>query len=109
MRSAQVIELDMSSEDERTVRLRLDHEIPALALGGAGCVILNLGERPALRRGTADAVALAHRELRAVGAWLVVVTNPAGARQCARVCSDVIVAATRRQAHAALAPFAMRR
>jgi hypothetical protein len=87
----------MAGEDETTVSRRLDREIPALG----GYVILRLGDRP-LRRATAQAIALAHRELRAVGGRLVVVTNPEGARQCARVCPDVFVAATERQAHAAL-------
>jgi hypothetical protein len=68
------IVLDMSGEDETTVAARLDLEIPALA----------------------------HRELRAVGARLVVVTDPAGARHCTRECPEMLVAATLRQAHAAL-------
>jgi uncharacterized protein YhfF len=104
----ELITLDMAGEDEATVALRLDHEVPALAMAGTACVVLDLGDRP-LRHGTAAALALAHRELRATGGRLVVVTNAAGARQCSRVCPELIVAATRRQAHAALGSLAMRR
>jgi hypothetical protein len=97
----ELITLDMAGEDETTVALRLDQEIPALAIAGASCVVLDVGDRP-LHRATVAAIALAHHELRAVGGRLVLVTNPAGARECARVCPEMIVAATLRQAHAAL-------
>jgi hypothetical protein len=100
--NAVLIELDMSGEDEQTVRLRLDQEIPEVAVAGVRHVILNLGERRALQRATREGVASAHRELRAVGGRLVVVTDHAGARHCTRECPDMLVAATRRQAHAAL-------
>ncbi|HEX5620971.1 MAG TPA: hypothetical protein VFX51_21290 [Solirubrobacteraceae bacterium] len=92
----ELISLDMAGEDETTIALRLDLEIPVLAMSGAACVVLDLGDRP-LQRATVAAVALAHRELRAVGGRLVVVTNPAGARQCARVCPEMMVAATTRR------------
>src|SRR4051794_38871354 len=95
----------MTGEDESTICLRLDEEIPALALS-RGYVILRVGDRP-LRRATADAVALAHRELRAVGGRLVVVTDQDGARQCTRVCPELLVAATERQAHAALGSWSL--
>jgi hypothetical protein len=96
-----LVTLDMAGEDETTVCARLDTQIPALTMAGARYVILDLGDC-AVRRATADAVVLAHRELRAVGGRLVVVTNPDGARQCSRVCPEMIVAATVRQAQAAL-------
>jgi hypothetical protein len=97
-----LVELDMSAEDEAGVVDRLDHEIPALALAGASHVVLDLGDLP-FHRATADAVTPAHGELRAVGGRLVVVTTPPGARLCARVCPEMLVTATLRQAHAALA------
>lgn len=97
----ELITLDMAGEDETTVALRLDHEVPALAMAGAACVVLDLGDR-SLRHATAAAIALAHRELRATGGRLVVVTDPAGARHCTRECPGMLVAATLRQAHAAL-------
>jgi hypothetical protein len=100
--------LDMAGEDEPTVALRLDQQIPALAASGAKWVVLDLGDR-ALQRSTAAAIVRAHRELRAVDGRLVVVTSPAGARACGRVCTELIVAATRRQAHAALGSLALRR
>jgi hypothetical protein len=104
----ELITLDMAGEDESTVALRLDQEVPVIAMSGTRYVVLDLGDRT-LHRATADAIALAYRELRAVGGRLVLVTNPAGARECARVCPEMTVAATRRQAHAALGSLAMRR
>ena len=97
-----LVTLEMVTEDDQTVVLRLDQEVPALALAGTSVVVLKLGDRRELRRSTAKAVALAHRELRAVGARLVVVTDAAGARHCTRVCPDLMLAATERQAHAAV-------
>jgi hypothetical protein len=105
MRPIELIALDLSAEDEATVLLRLDQEIPDLALAGVSHVVIDLGDL-APSRATADAVALAHRELCAVGGRLVVVTNQAGARQCARACPEMIVAATMRQAHDALGVWA---
>jgi hypothetical protein len=97
-----LITLDMSRDDEPTVALRLDGEVPAVVMSDVRYVILDLGERPTLRRSTADQIALAHRELRAVGGRLVVVGTQRAAHACARVCPELFVAATLRQAQAAL-------
>jgi hypothetical protein len=97
-----LITLDMSGDDEPTVALRLDGELPAVVMSGARYVILDLGQRPALRRSTVGEIALAHRELRAVGGRLVVVGTPRAASDCARQCPELFVAATVRQAQAAL-------
>jgi hypothetical protein len=94
--------LDMAGEDDATIARRLDTEIPAAVTSGACYVLLDLGPRPALRRATAEHVVLAHRELRAVGGRLVVVGTPRAAGECARLCPELFVAATVRQAHAAL-------
>jgi hypothetical protein len=94
--------LDMSGDDEPTIALRLDGEMPAVVMSGVRHVLLDLGERAALRRSTADQIALAHRELRAVGGRLVVVGTSRAASACARVCPELFVAATVRQAQAAL-------
>ncbi len=97
-----LLTVDMSRDDELTVARRLDSEIPAAVLSGAGLVIVDLGPRPGLRRATAEQVVLAHREMRAVGGRLVVVCTPRAAGDCARLCPELLVAATVRQAYAAL-------
>jgi len=97
-----VLTLDMAGDDEATIVLRLDHEIPVLALAGARYVVVDLGDRPAIRRATAAAIVLAHREMRAIGARVVVVGTPKAAHRCCRECPDLLVAATTRQARDAL-------
>jgi hypothetical protein len=94
--------VDMAADDEATVTVRLDSEIPALALAGVRYVVVDLGDRPVLRWSTAEAIALAHREVRALGGRLVVVGSPKAAGRCCRVCPELLVAATARQARAAL-------
>jgi hypothetical protein len=97
-----LLTLDMRGADEATIALRLDGEIPAAVVSGARYVILDLGARPALRRVTAEQVVLAHREMRAVDGRLVVVGTPRAANDCVRLCPELLVAATVRQAQAAL-------
>jgi hypothetical protein len=70
-----VATLDMTADDEATVRRRLDEEIPALMLAAEQDVIVLLGERPGLHRATSEAIALAYRELHAARGRLVVVTD----------------------------------
>jgi hypothetical protein len=94
--------LDMTADDEATVRHRLYEEIPALIVAAEPDVIVMLGPRPGLRRSTAEAIALAHRELRAARGRLVVVTDQATAARCCRALPALIVAATVRQAERAL-------
>jgi hypothetical protein len=97
-----VLTLDMTSDDEATIRLWLVHELSAIVEAGAHYVVLELGERDTLRSGTTDALANAHRELRSVKGRLVVVTSQRTAIECARGCPDLLLAATTRQAFAAL-------
>jgi hypothetical protein len=97
-----LVTLDMSGDDELTVARRLDQEVPAAVLSSVGVVIVDLGARSTLRRSTADQIALAHRKMRALGGRLVVVGTPRAAGECARHCPELLVAATVRQAHAAL-------
>jgi anti-anti-sigma regulatory factor len=99
--------LDMRAEDEDTIAARLDHEIAALALAGARYVVVDLGDRPRLSHKTADAVALAHRELRAMGGQMVVVGTPKAAHRCAHESPGLMIAATLRQARDALGPGAL--
>jgi hypothetical protein len=99
--------LDMGADDEATVASRLDQEIPMLTVAGVRYVVVDLGDRPRLRRKTAEAVALGHRELRAVGGRLVVVGSDKAARRCARGCPELRVAATVRQARDGLGPAAL--
>jgi hypothetical protein len=100
--SPQVLTLDMTADDEATIRLRLVHEVPAVVEAGARYVVLDLGARDTLRSGLTGTLAGAHRDLRAVKGRLVVVTSPHTAIECARVCPDLLLAATTRQAFAAL-------
>jgi hypothetical protein len=97
-----LVTLDMAGDDEATICVRLDHAIPALMTSAVRCVVLDLGERRALRRSTAEAIALAHRELRAVRGRLVVATSREAVGTCERLCPELAVAATVRQAHAVL-------
>ena len=97
-----VATLDMTADDDATVRQRLDDEIPALMFAAEQDVIVILGSRPGLHRATAEAIALAHRELHAARGRLVVVTDQATAARCCRRLPELIVAATLRQAERAL-------
>jgi hypothetical protein len=99
---AQASTVDMSADDEATIRLRLVHELSAIVEAGLSYVVVELGQRETLRRGTTDALANAHRELRAANGRLVIVTSSRAAIECARVCPDLLAAATTRQAFAAL-------
>src|SRR5262245_42514388 len=88
----QVLSLDMTADDEATIRLRLVHELPAVVEAGARYVVLDLGPREALRTGLTDALNTAHRELRAAQGRLVVVTSQQTAFACARACPDLLLA-----------------
>jgi hypothetical protein len=99
--------LDLGAEDEHTIAARLDHGMPTLALSGVRYVVVDLGDRARLSRKTAEAVALAHRELRAMGGQMVVVGTPKAAQRCTRECSSLMIAATLRQARDALGPGAL--
>ena len=102
MADPELASLDMSGDDESIVRWRLDEEIPARMLSGTRYIVVALGDRPRLRRSTAAAIGLAHRELRAVRGRLVVITNQVTAGHCNRACPDLLVAASVRQAESAL-------
>ncbi len=99
---AQAVTLDISADDEFTIRLRLVHELSTLVEAGVLHVVLDLGARETIRRGTADALANAHRELRAAKGRLIVVTSSHAAIECPRMHPDLLAAATTRQAFAAL-------
>ena len=94
--------IDMRADDEPAIRHWLLHEVPDLIDTGVRSVVLELGDRTTVRNGVKGALADAHHTLRAVNGRLVVVTSPAIAIECARACPDLLVAATTRQALAAL-------
>jgi hypothetical protein len=90
--------LDMASEDEVTIRYRLETEMPILVSSELRFVVLDLGARSEIQSATSDVIERTHRALRAAGSQLAVVGTAAAVADCIRRHPDVLCAASIRHA-----------